>query len=1060
MVPQTPHSPITNYNSMINILSTITHHIRFASHRLLFFILLHLCIVPQAMSQTYGNWQLLGPIDFPTNITGQIHGIGRVCQLKFHPSLDSVLFAPSASGGLFKSVDRGVNWTVLGTDVLPNTACASVCIDHTNDSVLYLGTGDPNYYGNGEGIWKSVDAGLTWSPSNNGIGNLLAVEILMDPVDPQILIAATKSGIWKTYDGGQNWVEKNTGGEYTDMAYKAVAGTHTLYAATRQQFWMSLDLGETWTQITIPFPTNGGPNGIRIGTTPADTNVVYLGVIFFEPGNHYGTVYRSDDGGLTFAGVKTQPTPDIAGYDATSPGQGNYNWTLCVDPLNEDKVYTGSHCVWRSDDGGVNWTKLTDWWAEVHTDMHHFVFNPYNSQELWQVNDGGVWLSVNEGVNWVTRCDGLAATENYHIAQSPIRKDMISAGTQDNGETFFQNDTWYCNRGGDWGTRMIFDYYDATRVYYYESGKRRHVTTSEQDLTLPFTPSNNMRLAFTPLNTSLAFASFQGVWRTDDLNDNPPAWTPVLPLTSTVKAMTVAAKRTDQLYVVASNATIYRSDNVLSATPTFVSYPLPAGTSVSANITTIAADSMVVYVSCGTKVYRSDDQGATWTNVTFNLPNVNIVSLIHDSSFATESVYAASAVGVWYRNDTMSYWLNYSQGLPTIAEIKDLTMYSNGSVSNSLRVGYYGRGTWASEPYGGNTLPPDPLFVADTTYGCAGLAVQFTDQSAGNPTSWSWNFPGGTPSTSNVQNPQVVYNVPGIYDVTLTVANTNGSKSNTRLGYIAILGSTPLPLLEDFQQLPFPSPGWIQHSATNDGAWQRNTVVGGYALSAGCAFFDNYNADLTGKTYSLRTPTYDLTTTDSAFMFFDVAYAQYNNLYSDTLIVSASTDCGLTWTTLYVKGGFELATSGNVTATAFVPAGFQWRTDTVWLDAYSGMPQVQLALSNKNGYGQMLYIDNINVFHSNGTSVPQVASLLGFSLYPNPSSGEVNLSFQITQPVQLSVRIYDESGKLVHTEPEKDFTTGSHLLKLQLSHLPAGNYSVECAGPNSSFKSRLQILRN
>ena len=137
-----------------------------------------------------GNWQAIGPILFPTDVSGQINGIGRVSQIKFHPSNSQKMYAVSASGGLWISNDGAETWQRTGTDDLPGTACASVCVDYNNDQILYLGTGDANYYGSDWGIWKSTDGGAHWSASNNGIGNRLAVEILMHPSNNNELIAA------------------------------------------------------------------------------------------------------------------------------------------------------------------------------------------------------------------------------------------------------------------------------------------------------------------------------------------------------------------------------------------------------------------------------------------------------------------------------------------------------------------------------------------------------------------------------------------------------------------------------------------------------------------------------------------------------------------------------------------------------------------------------------------------------------------------------------------------------------------------------------------------------
>ena len=128
------------------------------------------------IAQITANWKSTGPIAFPINVSGQINGIGRVCQLKFHPSDSTKIYAVSASGGLWKSNSAGLSWAGMGTDNLPSTSCASVCVDFTNDSILYLGTGDPNYYNTSLGIWKSINGGITWNTSSSGIGTRMAVE--------------------------------------------------------------------------------------------------------------------------------------------------------------------------------------------------------------------------------------------------------------------------------------------------------------------------------------------------------------------------------------------------------------------------------------------------------------------------------------------------------------------------------------------------------------------------------------------------------------------------------------------------------------------------------------------------------------------------------------------------------------------------------------------------------------------------------------------------------------------------------------------------------------------
>src|SRR5205085_9851997 len=101
-------------------------------------------------------------------------------------------------------------------------------------------------------------------------------------------------------------------------------------------------------------------------------------------------------------------------------------------------------------------------------------------------------------------------------------------------------------------------------------------------------------------------------------------------------------------------------------------------------------------LTCSNRIYKSTDKGATWTNISANYNFTNILKIYHDDYSTDESVYIGSSMGVWYRNNTMNNWLNYSAGLPTIANINDLMLYNDGTGASKLRVSYYGRGVWES----------------------------------------------------------------------------------------------------------------------------------------------------------------------------------------------------------------------------------------------------------------------------------------------------------------------------------------------------------------------------
>ena len=234
------------------------------------------------MGQT-SNWSALLPAQFPVNASGQINGISRVSQMKFSPTDSNKMYAISARGGLFISTDGANSWKVApGTDFMASNRLASVCVDYKNDSIIYLGTGDHDYYYNGSGVWKSVNGGQTFTQTT--LNNELIVEMIMSPVSDSIIVACTNKGIYKTYNAGATWTAKTAGNiAFDDMKQVAAPTSQTLFAVTTDSsFYRSNNFGETWTQVTngirVPAGYTSG-DGCRIAVTPADTNVVYLGMV-------------------------------------------------------------------------------------------------------------------------------------------------------------------------------------------------------------------------------------------------------------------------------------------------------------------------------------------------------------------------------------------------------------------------------------------------------------------------------------------------------------------------------------------------------------------------------------------------------------------------------------------------------------------------------------------------------------------------------------------------------------------------------------------------------------
>ena len=903
------------------------------------------------------SWKQTGPVNFPVNVSGQINGIGRVTQLKFHPSLPNKIYVTSASGGLFSSTNNGVNWTLMGTDKFPSTACASLCVDFTDDNIIYLSTGDPNYYGTDFGIYKTTNGGATWAPANSGIGNRMALEMLMDATNHNLVIAATNDGIWRTADGGISWTNVKAGGAFTDM--KRRTGTNTLYAVTASQFWMSNDFGLNWNLVTSGLVIPSGTNGMRLGVSAANNNIVYV----IANGNS-GVLFKSTNAGNSFVQTYSSSTQCIVCYNAdpASSGQGNYNLGMCADPFDAGHLYVVAHCLWESNDGGTSFQQKTEWYYILHTDHHQVEVSPYDVNQLWNVNDGGVWKrrGTNDSL-WDPKSDGVGATEIYQAGQSPVNKNIISIGTQDNGELFYDG-IWKTNRGGDWGSRVNFDYSTESTIYYLGTGERRSFMPygGSSNYNSPFLATNNSRIAFHPSLPDLALLAKDSVFRTVNLTAGLPGWTNIYASTNAIRDLCISTADSTIAYIISNNARFTRINNLLN-TPVATAITAPGPTSSRGSVAAVKGNVNVVYISCNNKVFRSANQGANWTDITYNLPGTNILKIYHDDFSADETIYACTGNRVYSKNLTANTWTEITNNLPSIANITDFMIYNSGTVASKLRVSYYGRGVWEYNLHPG--YPPIANFTSNKTYLCPGQAVQFTDISEGDNLIYNWSFPGGAPASSAAQNPSVLYSAVGIYSVSLSVTNANGNNVITQRNYVIVGNGTPQIVSEGFQGTIYPPAAWALEDAGNDGInWYRNAAAGGFGGSSKSIAFDNYNNDTQGARDQIRMPVLDLTKFSAASLTFDVAYAPYStNSYLDSLLVGVSTDCGASFIYLYIKFGAGLGTAPVNTSAAFIPLPNQWRTDTVLLNNYIQSNNLLVAFENRGRFGQQLFIDNVNL---------------------------------------------------------------------------------------------------
>ena len=327
------------------------------------------------------------------------------------------------------------------------------------------------------------------------------------------------------------------------------------------------------------------------------------------------------------------------------------------------------------------------------------------------------------------------------------------------------------------------------------------------------------------------------------------------------------------------------------------------------------------------------------------------------------------------------------------------------------------------------SAPVEVSFTANPKTVCPGSSVSFTDKSTstGTITGWSWTFTGGTPGTSKVQNPTIKYSTPGTYAVKEVVTSTAGKDSVTYVGYIYVPSSGTLPVNEGFQEGFFPPTGWhLNLPSPSDSMWEHCTSLG--SNSSECMYFPGNCGNvvnITGQRQQIYTPDYDFSSATSPKMWFDVAYEPSSlPTYSDTLDIYYSTDCGNTWTMVYSKGGATLCTTGSSTsagfdtngAGCFVPASKSaWRTDSVNIAAVKGKSNVMFSIESRSGWGNIYYVDNINITGTKPTSVENIAESNDVKVYPNPNNGSFSIALSDNLTEKAQVEIYNTLGQQVYT---------------------------------------------
>jgi photosystem II stability/assembly factor-like uncharacterized protein len=784
--------------------------------------LLRMPIMPKKEGVLGGNWTPVGPTNvFEQGNRSQAEDShANIFSIDVSQSDANVLYCGTEAGGVYKTVDKGLNWTLM-TANYPIGQVQAVRIHPTNPNIAFAAS-----WGT---LFRTTDGGTTWNAvySDSEIN-----DIALHPTLPNIVIIATNNGLWRsTTTGTDNSFVRIINNQSFDIKFKT-DDPSVVFALVDDptekicKFYKSTNAGASFTVRStgwLSLTTASNPlaarsdQGGRMAISAANPGRIYAYLIGETKRGDGGQIglWRSDNAGENWTMVSpwvgapySSTNQNYANYHSTIGDdfwQGLYNLAMMASPTNADVLLLGNLSLYRSTDAGVTMTPMGGYQGStgIHPDFQGMAVN---GSESWLSCDGGIRYSTDFfSTNYQVRDNGINAAEYWGFGQG-WNQDIMVGGRYHNGNAVlssaYPTGKGIFLGGGEAPTGYVNP---STNVAYFSdiSGKaiptdfNGSVSNTAGWSKYPdesYYAANASDAEFDPrYYKHIYIGKTKSLWKSTDNGltfnelknfDNGNA-------DCRIREIEVSRSNPNYIYVYvgtsSQGASLFRSTD---GGATWTEKAFPATTNKrEGSITLSATDEnklWVMFTNGGDndKVYATTNAGTTcsWTNISSPLFNGQALQTILNQA-GTNDLYLGSNSSI-YRY-TSGAWQTFNAGLPVSTPCNLLRGYYR---ANKLRVSTYGYGIWETE----FAVPSPPVaqpMVDKTTSDCGRTAFLFDDYSvAKSDATYAWSF-SPTPqyvSSPTARNPQVIFGAIGTYSATLTVTDANGTSTKTIPNMVSI----------------------------------------------------------------------------------------------------------------------------------------------------------------------------------------------------------------------------------------------------------------------------------